>query len=238
MLVLGIETATLVAGVALYGKDKVISEHFINNRKTHSQNLMPMVKEVLEEGGITPKDLDGIAVSMGPGSFTGLRIGMATAKTLGQVLNKPVIGVPTLDALANNLFGVSGIICPILDAKKNQVYSAFYQMEEGKLGLQTEYMAIGVEEVCAKIRTQVSLNGGKVTFLGDGVPVFKELILQELGDVAQFANDINSLPRGASIAQLGHAYLAQGKTDSYISLQPLYIRQSEAELNWEKKNQK
>ena len=232
MLVLGIETATLVAGVALINNEKVFSEHFINNRKTHSQNLMPMIKEVLTEGGISPQELGGIAVSVGPGSFTGLRIGMATAKALAQALNLPIVGVPTLDALANNLIGVHGLVCPILDAKKSQVYTAIYNTEQGYVEPLSEHMAIDLEELVDRVKSFKQ----KVTFLGDGVPVFKNSLRELLGDNIAFANEVNALPRGASVAQLGLRLLEQNQGVNLLELQPFYIRRSEAEISWEKRN--
>jgi len=232
VLVLGIETATLVAGVALINNGKVISEHFINNRKTHSQTLMPMIKEVLTEGGVSPQELGGIAVSVGPGSFTGLRIGIATAKGLAQALNLPIVGVKTLDALANNLVGVQGLVCPILDAKKSQVYTAIYNTQEGIVEPLSDHMAIDLEELVVRIKSFKQ----KVTFLGDGVPVFKNSLLEMLGDKVVFANEVNSLPRGASVAQLGLRLLEQNQMVNLLELQPFYIRKPEAEISWEKRN--
>ncbi|TLN04343.1 tRNA (adenosine(37)-N6)-threonylcarbamoyltransferase complex dimerization subunit type 1 TsaB, partial [bacterium] len=130
MFVLGIETATQVAGVAVVNEDRLVAERFVHNRKTHSQNLLPMIQQVLEDTGISPRELGGIAVSGGPGSFTGLRIGMAAAKSMAQVLGIPVTAVPTLDALAWNVTGVEGLICPILDARKQEVYTCLYNSRD------------------------------------------------------------------------------------------------------------
>ncbi|MGB9825310.1 MAG: tRNA (adenosine(37)-N6)-threonylcarbamoyltransferase complex dimerization subunit type 1 TsaB, partial [Desulfofundulus sp.] len=133
MLVLGIEAATPVAAVAVVDGERLLAERMVNNRRTHSVNLLPMIKAVLEDAGVGREDLGGIAVSSGPGSFTGLRIGMATAKTLAQVWGLPVVGVGTLDALAHPLTGQGGLICPILNARKDEVYAAVYRTVDGEL---------------------------------------------------------------------------------------------------------
>lgn len=230
MFVLGIETATIVAGVAVVNEDKVISEEFVNNKLNHSQNLMPMISRVVAAAGITPKELDGIAVSNGPGSFTGLRIGLAAAKSMAQVLELPLVGVPTLDALAYNMRGQSAIVCPILDARKNQVYTAIYRMG-ASMELITEYLAIPVGELVDRLQQYQ----GKITLVGDGVPVFGQQIREALPNRVELAPAINCMPRGASVAMLGLKQLQQGAGQEWLYLEPTYVRASEAEVTWAQK---
>ena len=130
MRILGIESASLVASVAIVTDDVITAEYTVNLKKTHSQTLLPMIDEIVKMLEVPLESIDAIAVSGGPGSFTGLRIGSATAKGLGLALNKPLIHVPTLDATAYNLFGASGLICPIMDARRNQVYTGIYRFEK------------------------------------------------------------------------------------------------------------
>lgn len=232
MLVLGIDTATKVAGAAIVDEGRLVSERFISNQRTHSVNLLPMVKQVIEDAEITPADLGGIAVAAGPGSFTGLRIGMAAAKTLSQVLNLPLIGVSTLEALAFNLAGYSQPVCPILDARKNEVYTALYTFQGHKLQEQLAPMATGIEELLNNLKG----NADQVVFLGDAVPVYREKIVQILGDKALFAANINMMPRAAATAQLGLEKIMAGERAG-LELEPTYIRPSEAEVTWQKKQQ-
>lgn len=231
MIVLGIESATPVAGVAVVNGDIILAERMVNNQRTHSVNLLPMIKASIEEAGITPGDLNGIAVSSGPGSFTGLRIGMSTAKTLAQVWGLPVVGISTLDALAYPLEGLNNLICPVLNARKNEVYTSVY---DGSQGFTRVYgpTAVSPEELAEFL--------GKyrrgVTFLGDGVPVYKE-VLKGLVDRASFAPAAASFPRGAGVAELGITELLKGGGVDPLQLIPGYIRLSEAEVKWlEKQN--
>lgn len=230
MFVLGIETATVVAGVAVVNDDKVLAEEFVNNKLNHSQNLMPMISRVMDAAGISPKELGGIAVSNGPGSFTGLRIGLAAAKSMAQVLQLPLVGVPTLDALAYNMQGQGEIVCPILDARKNQVYTAIYQVGSS-LELLTDYLAIPVTELIDKLKQLP----GKITLVGDGVPVFGQQIREAMPQQIEIAPPINCMPRGSSVGMLGLKQLQAGGGHDWLYLEPTYVRASEAEVTWAQK---
>ncbi len=234
MFVLGIDTATRVAGAAVIGQDRLISERFINNLKTHSQNIIPMINQVMEDAGIKPQDLQGIAVTGGPGSFTGLRIGMSVAKTMGQVLNIPVVGISTLKVLAWNVYGIEGLICPILDAKKNEVYACIYRSAPGGLEELVDPAAFSLE----RLITELTKYESKITFLGDGIPVYGHTIREKLGQRALFGTKINCFPRAAAVAELGLARIREGRLADSTFLQPVYLRKSEAELTWQlKQNQ-
>ena len=261
MRVLGIDSATLVAGMAVVDGERVIVEGFLQTRKTHSERLLPLIDFWLREAELSLSDLDGIAVTLGPGSFTGLRIGLATAKGLALGAGKPLLGIPTLDALALNLTGVPGFICPILDARKSEVYTAVYvSPEPGRLIRLTRYLAVspvwlldwlrqGIEpilepgiEVIPRFRPANPENSAgeqlvpgcaaPVNFLGDAVPVYGELIQESLGHRAKFTLAPHAGLRAAQVAFLGQEALSQGQIDDYRLLRPIYIRASEAELKW------
>jgi tRNA threonylcarbamoyladenosine biosynthesis protein TsaB len=225
LYVLGIEAATSVASVAVVWEDTLLAERMVNNQRTHSVNLIPMVKAVLEDAGVAPARLGGIAASIGPGSFTGLRIGLSTAKTLAQVWKIPVAGIGTLETLAYLLAGKSGLVCPVINARKNEVYAAVY--EDG-LKCITGPAAMEPVELARQLR-QMKL---PVTLLGDGVFIYQELFQEWLADQAFFAPGELSLPRGASVAGLGWRRLRAGEGVVPFLLRPLYIRMPEAEVKW------
>lgn len=225
MYVLALDTATLVSTVAVAAKDRIVAEYTLHHRKTHSQKLMPALAMVMEEAEASSEQISGIAVASGPGSFTGLRIGMTTAKSLAQVWGVPVLPVPTLDALAYNLADSGGVVCPILDAQRDQVYTAIYN--EGRR--LTDYLAVSWKEL-----VEILAPYEKVTFLGDGVQAFAEE-LKKLGPKARIAPPHQRMPRAGSVALLGWEMLQRGEVPELFSVAPLYIRKSEAEVNYEKK---
>jgi tRNA threonylcarbamoyladenosine biosynthesis protein TsaB len=232
LFVLGIESATPVASVAVAGEGGILAERMVLNRRTHSVNLLPMLKSVLEESEVDRGKLSGIAVSSGPGSFTGLRIGMSTAKALAWVWGLPVAGIPTLTALAYPLAGNGGLVCPILNARKNEVYTAIYDCQGEIVNCLKGPAAVDPLRLA-----EVLLEYNKpVTFLGDGVPVYGARLHEALGSMARFAPLAASFPRGAAVAELGLAALREGRGVDPSALQPEYIRPSEAELNWLRKN--
>lgn len=234
MLLIGIESSALVASVALVRDDTLIAEYTMNNTKTHSQTLLPMLDEIVRASGIEMKDVDAIAISRGPGSFTGLRIGSATAKGLGLALDKPVVEVPTLDALAYNLYGISdAVICPIMDARRQEVYSGIYDFraEEGKRGGSLVMNTLSAESAgpLADVLEELNRIGRPVIFLGDGVPVYAELIAQKLNVSYSFAPGHVSRQRAASVAMLGVFMAQKGQLVSAAEHAPVYLRVSQAE---------
>ena len=166
MRILGIESSSLVASAAVVENEVTLAEYTVNYKKTHSQTLLPMIDEMMRLLDMEPSAVDAIAVSGGPGSFTGLRIGSATAKGLGLALKKPLIHVPTLDAMAYGLFGASGLICPMMDARRQQVYTGIYRFEE-RFEIVMEQSALAVADLAERLNAL----GERVIFLGDGVPV-------------------------------------------------------------------
>lgn len=228
-MILALETATSVTSVAVINEGKLAGEFFINTTKNHSQSLMPLVDSLLGFIGVDIDNISAFAAAIGPGSFTGLRIGLATVKGMGVALNKPVLGIPTLDGLAENLRGAQGLICPILDARKNQVYTALYTSETDGMTRLTEYMAINPHQLLEKL----SVHNKPVTILGDAVGVYRDIFNEPF---INFAPQGNRWPRAAQVAQLAWQRYKRSDYDNVYTLAPLYIRRSEAEIRWEEKN--
>ena len=226
MRVLAIESAALVASVALVDEKSTLVEYTLNTKLTHSQTLLPLIDEMFRQTGLAGADLDAIAVSAGPGSFTGLRIGAATAKALGTAWQKPLVAVPTLDALAQGLWGCRYLICPIMDARRDQVYTALYRFTEaGRPEGIREAQAVGIEDLTDSLMQE----GLPVLFTGDGVPVFQDVIREKMQDLARFAPPHMSRQRAAAVGSLGLEMLQEGITVEAERFAPFYLRVSQAE---------
>lgn len=234
MKVLAIDSSGLVASVAVVTQDDVIAEYTFNYKKTHSITLMPMVDEIMKRLEIDINEIDAIAISSGPGSFTGLRIGASTAKGLGLVLKKPLINIPTLDAIAFNLFKTDGLICPIMDARRNQVYTGIYKFVDDEFHTVQSQMAVEINEIANEIN---KLNKS-VIFLGDGVPVYKDILKELLHVPYQLAPVHLSKQRAGAVGALGLKYLEKGITVSANEFEPIYLRASQAEREMAEKNRK
>ena len=225
MKILGLDSSGIVASVAIVEDDVLIAEYTVNYKKTHSQTLLPMLDEIAKMTEFDLNSIDAIAVAAGPGSFTGLRIGSATAKGLGLALKKPLIAIPTVEGLAYNLYDISGLICPIMDARRKQVYTGIYRFTDHQLKVVEDQMAVPMETVIEKLNQY----GEAVTFLGDGVPVFHELIAEKLTVPYSFAPAHVNKQRAAAVATLGEIYYRQGKTETAMEHVPDYLRVSQAE---------
>lgn len=225
MKILGLDSSGIVASVAIVEDDVLIAEYTVNYKKTHSQTLLPMLDEIAKMTELDLNSIDAIAVAAGPGSFTGLRIGSATAKGLGLALKKPLIAIPTVEGLAYNLYDISGLICPIMDARRKQVYTGIYRFTDHQLKVVEDQMAVPMETVIEKLNQY----GEAVTFLGDGVPVFHELIAEKMTVPYSFAPAHLNKQRAAAVAVLGEIYYRQGKTETAMEHVPDYLRVSQAE---------
>lgn len=230
MRVLALDTSSIVASVAVVDEEKLIGEITLNYKKQHSTILLPLIDRLLSSLDMDIKDVDGIACASGPGSFTGLRIGAATAKGLCHGAGKPLIGVPTLDALAFNAACCSGIICPIIDALRDNVYTSLYRWENGGLYKFEDYMAVHIDELIEKLKGY----GSPAVFLGDGIFIQKEKIERELGENAVFMPPNSNMARASSIAVLAMKRLKENKIDDYLTFAPFYLRKSQAEREYEK----
>ena len=225
MKILGIDTTGQTASAALVEGDKLIAEFTMNYKLTHSQTILPMIADILERTETDKASIDCIACACGPGSFTGLRIGAATAKGFALALDKPIVAVPTLDALAYNVFETNKFICPIMDARRKQVYTGIYRFENHQLVTLKEQWAAPIEELLDELNQR----GEMVTFLGDGVPVFRELIAEKLHVPYSFAPAHVNKQRAAAVAALGSIYYKEGRTETAMEHVPEYLRVSQAE---------
>ena len=225
MKILAVDSSGLVASVALLEDDNLIAEYTVNYKKTHSQTLLPMLDEVVRMTDTDMSSVDAIAVSKGPGSFTGLRIGSATVKGLGLALDKPIVGIPTVEGLAMNLYGADALICPLMDARRNQVYTGIYKFHDGKLQVVKDQIPLGIEEIIEAL----NLIGQKVIFLGDGVPVYREVIEKNLTVEYTFAPAHLNKQRAGAIGVRAFEYYQQGLFVSAAEFEPEYLRLSQAE---------
>lgn len=225
MKILALDSSGLVASVAVVEDDNLLGEYTINYKKTHSQTLLPMLDEVAKMIELDLNSLDAIAVSAGPGSFTGLRIGSATAKGLGLALNKRIVSVPTVDALAYNLWGSQDIVCPLMDARRQQAYTGLYEFSSGRMRTILPQCAVGIGEIVARINEI----GRSVVFLGDGVPVFAEYLKEHVSVSYIFAPAHCNKQRASSVAALGAVLFAEGESQEAAVHRPEYLRLSQAE---------
>lgn len=225
MKILGLDSSGLVASVAIVEDNDLKGEYTVNYKKTHSQTLLPMLDEVAKMIELDLNSVDAIAVSGGPGSFTGLRIGSATAKGLGLALNKPLIHIPTVDALAYNLVGHRDLVCPLMDARRNQTYTGLYRFNGNEMEIAEPQCAVGIDEIIEKINNI----GQPVVFLGDGVAVFESYIRENCKVPFTFAPAHMNKQRAGAVAVLGELYYEQGKTETAAEHKPDYLRLSQAE---------
>ncbi len=225
MKILGLDSSGLVASVAVICDDSLLGEYTINYKKTHSQTLLPMLHEVAEMTELDLNTIDAIAIAGGPGSFTGLRIGSATAKGLGLALNKPIVSVPTVEALAYNLAGHRDLVCPLMDARRNQAYTGLYAFDGNALQVRRQQCAVGIDEIVSDINAQ----NAPVVFLGDGVPVFAGYIKEHCAVPYSYAPPHLNKQRAGAVAALGMLYFSQGKYERAEDHKPEYLRLSQAE---------
>ncbi|HOM01491.1 MAG TPA: tRNA (adenosine(37)-N6)-threonylcarbamoyltransferase complex dimerization subunit type 1 TsaB [Acetivibrio sp.] len=231
MKILALDTSALVAAVAVMEDDRLLAEYMLNHRKTHSQQLVAMIREVLGSLELEPKDIDVFAASTGPGSFTGLRIGVTTVKAMAYATGKPVVSVPTLDAIAYNIPISSFTICPVMDARNNQVYTALYDWDETGQKRITDYMGIPVPELVQLIKDM----GKKVIFAGDAAKMHEEYFKKELGDGCKIAPGNLLLQRASSVAHIAYLKAMNNDLESCFDMVPFYLRKSQAEREYEKK---
>lgn len=222
---LALETATLTGSIAIVEDSVLIGEVRISVRIDHSERLMNSIKWLLSSSGISPHEIDAFAVSIGPGSFTGLRIGLSTAKGLAYATGKPLVPVLTLDAFARSFSRCSLPVCPMLDARKNEIYTALYIWEAG---------------LCRKVISETAVNPADflreisqpTLFTGDGAMLYRDLIRSTLKQNAIFASSSRMSPSAATVAEIALEELPEGGVADPAALRPLYIRKSEAEIRW------
>lgn len=231
MNLLGIDASGVAGSIAYIKDNKLCGEYYICDKLTHSQTIMPMLEHIKELLEIDLSEIDAIAVTAGPGSFTGLRIGVTAAKTLALALEVPLIGIPTLDVIAGAMSMTTSLICPLMDARRNQVYTALYQGEMGSIRRVSDYQAIDIEVYVQQLKAQEQ----EIIFLGDGAPVFKELIKEQLGDKAFFAPDFINLQHASVLAEEACKRFERGEAVDPSEFIPMYLRKSQAEREKEER---
>ena len=242
MKILSLDSATESATCAILDDNRILGEITFNYKKQHSLVLMPMIDELFNNTGMNIGDIDGFVASKGPGSFTGLRIGMSTIKGLSQGTKKPFVTISTLDSLAYNLAYTPGIICPILDALRDNVYTALYTFDNFKLTRTSDYMNISIEELInmlkeknrAIIQKFCTAKNCNISFVGDGTFKFKERLMESLSGIS-FAPAHLNLAKASSLGELGLKLLSKGIEDDIYASVPIYLRKPQAEREYEEK---
>ena len=222
MKVLGIDTSSKNLSVAIVENNKLLAEFNGKVHLRHSQDLIPTIKSLLKTSGFKLEDLDGFALSIGPGSFTGLRIGVSTVKGLSLALPKPIAAVPTLDVIAGNFSADAPNICAVVDAKKNKIYACIYARESGTIKRKSDYLLVTPEELLKNLHNTV-------VFLGDGIACYRERIVNQV-PTARFTEEKLWFPKASVVASLGLEKLSKGETVSGDELVPMYLYSRECSI--------
>lgn len=226
MRVLGIDTSTSCGSIGLVEEDRVRAEFLLDSPVTHSERLLVAIEGILQQTRRSVWEIDGWAVSLGPGSFTGLRIGLSTVKGLAYATEKPILGIPTLDALASQVGPTPYLLCPMLDARKKEVYAALYRYDERKeLCRLSAYQAARPKDLLATMKE-------KTIFLGEGARAYRNELQEAMGVGAIFLPAPFDVLRGSTVAFWGLRRLRERRFDDLATLTPIYVRPSEAELKW------
>ena len=230
MKILSLEASGSTASVSIVSEKGILGEINLNYKMQHSVLLMPMLEQLLKETALTIGDIDGFVVSKGPGSFTGLRIGMATVKGLALGSQKPVVAVSSLDALAYNIYTEEGLICSLMDALRGNVYYCLYKIESGSLKATRDIHTCSLEELIQELKSYK----GKIYFVGDGATIHRAALESSLEGTA-FAPLHLNYPTASSLGELGLKLLTEGKEDDLNTLAPIYLRRPQAEREYDKK---
>ncbi|RKD22599.1 tRNA N6-adenosine(37)-N6-threonylcarbamoyltransferase complex dimerization subunit TsaB [Ammoniphilus oxalaticus] len=224
MKILGIDTSNLVMSLAVINNQQLLGEYTTNLKKNHSIRLMPAISLLLDELDVEPSALDGIAIAQGPGSYTGVRIGVTTAKSMAWSLGIPLVGVSSLEALAGNGNYFSGYVCPLFDARRGQVYTALFENGERSENDQITMMESWADQLAALQKP--------VLFLGDDVSMHQSVISEKLGNQARFGPPDWNVPRASYIAREGSRKIQQGELSDPNLFAPRYLQLAEAEAKW------
>lgn len=230
MKILGLDTSTMMTTCAVMEDETLLGEFSLSLDMSHSESLVPMIKELMDNLGMKVGDMDGFAVSKGPGSFTGLRIGLATAKGFAHVTGKPIVGVSSLEVLADNMYGHE-IVVPMMDARRDRVFTAIYSMDKGSWLPVLEPDALPVEDLIHII----DRDHERAMLVGDGAVRYRDEFARSLGDKALFAPGSLNLSRAASVCRLGMIRLSNGQLDDMFTMAPEYLRDSQAQRMQKKK---
>lgn len=227
MNILAIETTTKVLSVAVLNENEILGEIFINSKLNHSKTLLPTIDNLLKSLTLSLKDIDAFAISDGPGSFTGLRIGGSTVKAFAKNGNKKIVKVPTLQALAYNVGNCDKLIIPIMDARRNTVFTGSYKWKENNMIIKSEIECIDINDLLERH------NKGEVIFLGDGTKLI-DLSIREKFD---FANINLNLNRASSVGALAFQLINDERNISnYLDYEPFYLKKSQAQREYDEKH--
>jgi len=234
MKVLALETATMAGSIAIVDDDRLIGEVKVNVKVAHAERLMASIDWLLKASGVSIKEIDAFGISIGPGSFTGLRIGLSTIKGFSYSINKPIVPVSTLDAFARTIPFCTYFICPMLDARKNEVYTGLYKWGKELCEKVISETAIKPANFLRDVKKFYNLKGIKepTVFMGDGAKIYKKIISDTLQTNAIFAPASKMSPSASSVAEIAIEKLKEGLFPDSVSLTPFYIRKSEAEIHW------
>ncbi|MGH2733695.1 MAG: tRNA (adenosine(37)-N6)-threonylcarbamoyltransferase complex dimerization subunit type 1 TsaB [Actinomycetota bacterium] len=228
MLVLGIETSTPQASVAIGSEQGIIGSCTISRGATHGEFLLPAVEFLLRHAGLTYRNLSAVAVGLGPGLFTGMRVGITTAKTLAQALSVPIVGITSLDLLAFDARYSPKLICPALDAKRGEVFFAFYRQVPGGVTRVTDYQVVSPEGLVAEIDG----HRDDVLVIGNGGLLYRAKL--EEAESIEFGTNSQAFPRSSALVDLALPRLFREDFDRVLDIEPMYMRRSQAEINWER----
>jgi len=229
--ILGIDTSTKYCNLGLIEDEDILINYTMNGlKKKHSSILMPAIKDLFKIMDLKIEEIHGVAVSIGPGSFTGLRIGLSVAKGLSYACSLPLFGIPTLEAMAFSLAGIPHLICPILESKKDEIYDVVFRGGESLQRIM-DYKCEDIHSLLARL----SPLREKIIFLGDGIKRYQDNIRIKIGKDALFIDSQINLPMATNVAFLGLNKLIKKEEDDISKLSPFYLRKSEAEIVWEKK---
>lgn len=227
MKILALETSTTTGSIALSTPTELLAEYQIGIKTNYSDMLLPAIEQLLHATSTPVQDIGAFAIAQGPGSFTALRIGMSVVKGLALATAKPVVAVSTIDVLAQNMLYAHCLVCPLLDARRHEVYTAFFKRSGDAFHRLIPDRAIRPEKLLDEIEENV-------IFLGDGAARYRDLIASVLGDKAFFAPLPLSFPRASAVAALAFDAVKHRLFTPIESLTPLYVRPPEAEIKWEK----
>ncbi|MGO3167978.1 tRNA (adenosine(37)-N6)-threonylcarbamoyltransferase complex dimerization subunit type 1 TsaB [Senegalia sp. (in: firmicutes)] len=231
MKILAIESSTRVATCAVMDDDSLLGEHIINDNMTHSVKLMPSVASLMDNLGLQPKDIDIYAAAVGPGSFTGLRIGIASIKAMAHAHKKKTIAIPTMDALAFNIPFADGIIVPMLDARRDRVYCGIYKWVDSKFIVEMEQDVLNIKDLIDLLKKRDE----KIIINGDVKEKYEDMLKEELGERVIFSTKAGQMPRASSVAELALIKFSNNESIDYKDLLPEYLRKSQAERQYDEK---
>ena len=228
MLVLGIETSTAVSSVAFGTEQGIVGAAQASRGKGHAEFVVPAIKYIAGEAGVSLDSVGGIAVGLGPGLFTGMRVGVATAKAMAQALRVPIVGIPSLDLLAYGVRHSQRLICAAVDARRGEVFSAFYRQVPGGIQRLSEYAAWPPE----RLASEVQARSEETLFVGNGALVYRDLLPHARTEMASVSQ---AFPNASALVELALPRFIREDTDSLLEVEPLYVRKTDAEIAWEKR---